>query len=139
MKKIILVSILVIMCISITACTETHELNLSMSYDNETQTCIIENIDDRDYKDIVVKISLKGKDGFVKNIEQNIGDLKEGEKTSFKLSGITEETQIENVVLESFDYYVETWTEVILPTLIAIVIIVLIIAIAIDVFEFAFA
>ncbi len=129
MKKIILLITLVILCVVLTACTSTHDLNLSMSYNYETQNCTVENIDGREYEDIVVNIYLKGKDGFVKNVEQNIGDLKEGEKTSFKISGISEETQIENVVLESFDYYVNPWADIILPFLIAFGIAIAIIAI----------
>lgn len=131
MKKIILILMLVILSISITACTSSYDLNLSMSYDHETQNCTIENIDDREYEDIVVNIYLKGKDGFVKKIEKNIGDLKEDEKTSFKISGISEETQIENVTLESFDYYVNPLTDIILPFFVAFGIAIAIIAIVV--------
>ena len=122
MKKIILISMLVVLCVSITACTSTHELNLSMSYNQETQNCIIENTSNLDYEDVVVNISLEGKDGFVKKIAKNIGDLKEGEKTSFKITDVSEKMQVYNVVFESFDYYVNPWLDIILPIIVGIII-----------------
>jgi len=131
MKKIILLTMIIIVCVSITGCVYTNEQNLNMTYDNTTHACIFENISDREYEEIVVKISLKGKDGFKKEIEKEIGDLKEGEKASFEITGISEETKIESVVFEKFDYYVNPWTDIILPCIIGIGLFIFIIIIAV--------
>lgn len=106
MKRILLVFVLVIICITCTACTtEERTNNLTLDYNKETRECVLTNISDYDYEELELTLIVCGKDGFQKKIKEIVGTLYKGEEYSFKLSGVDEEIQIKKVMFESYSYY----------------------------------
>lgn len=124
MKKVILVIMILIMLFTIGACTNEQSNNLIATYDFENRQCDITNISKtKDYEKLNVTVVLNGKDNFSKEIKFEIGDLDSGETYKGDLSYISEEKEVANVYVKSYEYYENYIGSIIIGIIIAALIV----------------
>lgn len=115
MKKIFLTVMMFIMIFTISACINTENYLLNARYDAESRHCYITNISEAtDYEELKVTIVLVGKDNFNKEVIYDIGTLEQGETYEGDLSYISEEVEISNIYIDSYDYYTNDTLAIIL-------------------------
>ena len=105
-EKTILLIMMLIMLFTISACTYELSNNLIATYDFEDRQCDITNISNAtDYEKLKVTIILEAKDNFSKEIVCDIGSLKSGEIYTDDLSYFSEDIEVSNVYIKSYEYY----------------------------------
>lgn len=106
MKKIFLLIMMLIMVLTMTACTETTNYKIMGNYDRETSEYVIKNISHSDYKDLEVELIIESANGYSKRIAYEVGDLDSQDEYRIDLSDVSDAS---NVYMEAYNYYVSVW------------------------------
>ena len=129
MKKILTIIMLFVMIFVLSACTKNEGYNLTAYYDFENRQCNILNISkNTDFEELKVTIVLNAKNNFSKEITYDIGTLDSGETYTGDLSYISEDIEITNVYIDSYEYYKNEIFETILLVILIIILVIVICA-----------
>ena len=106
MKRIFTIIMLVMLILTISACTGSITNQIIGDYSEGTKEYVVSNISSSDYKDMTVELMIENDKGHSKSIEYDVGTLKSGENYIIDMSDID---NIQSISFERYTYYESPW------------------------------